>query len=109
MKGSARNSIIVLVIAGLFFAGGGGDAARRMRTRWRAWLQPPTADQMQRALPDTGTPLQAALPPEAVRGKMWLAEPPRPVSVAVVLASIMASALLAMYFTGRSGSPTDSR
>jgi hypothetical protein len=109
MKRGARNSIIGLMIVGLFLGAGGTGAVRRMRLRWRAWLQPPTADQIQRAQPDP-TPLpQSTLPRERVRGKMWLADPPRPVSVAVVLATIIAGALLTMYFTGRPGSPSGSQ
>jgi hypothetical protein len=107
MKRGARSGIIFLVVAGLFFAGGGAGVVGRARARWRAWLQPPTADQMRRVVPDTGTPPRSTLPREAVRGKMWLADPPRPVSVAVLLASIMAGTLLAMYYTGRPRAPIE--
>lgn len=108
MKHGARNGIIILVLVAFFFASGGSGAVRRLRTRWRAWLQPPTADQIQRAPADTA-PLRATLPPEAVRGKMWLADPPRPVSVAIVLSAILAGALLTMYFTGRPSPPAEPR
>jgi hypothetical protein len=109
MKARSRNSIIVLLFIGLFLGAGGSNGLRRVRARWRAWLQPPTADQMQRALPDTAAALPAALPRERVRGKMWLANPPRPVSVAVLLASIIGGTLLTMYFTGRPRSPAEPR
>jgi hypothetical protein len=104
----ARNGIIILVLVAFFFASGGNSAVRSLRARWRAWLQPPTADQIQRAPADTA-PLRATLPPEAVRGKMWLAEPPRPASIALALVSIVAGALLTMYFTGRPSPPAESR
>jgi len=109
MKRGTRSSVIFLVVAGLFFAAGGGDAVRRGRARWRAWLQPPTTEQIQRVVPDTGAPPRATLTREAVHGKMWLADPPRPASVVVVLVSIIAATLAAMYFTGRSGSSAESR
>jgi hypothetical protein len=96
----ARQVMIAFVALAAFYMMGGGDAIRWARARWRASLQPPTADQL-RLPADTAIPLRAALPPEAVRGKMWLSEPPRPTSIAIVLTSIIIGAVAAMYYTGR--------
>ena len=77
MSRASRRILIVLVVIGAFYSFGGLDALRWARARWRASLQPPTADQL-RAAPDTVVPLRASLPPSAVRGRMWLSDPPRP-------------------------------
>src|ERR1700752_726800 len=100
MRRAARQLLIAFVVLAAFYMMGGSDAIRWARARWRASLQPQTADQL-RAPADTAIPLRATLPPEAVRGKMWLSEPPRPVSIAIVLTSIIMSAVIAMYFSGR--------
>lgn len=84
----------------MFYMVGGAGLIRTVRARWRASLQPPTADQM-RAPVDTVVPLRATLPAEAIRGKMWLSDPPRPTSIAVVLTMIVLTAVCAMYVTGR--------
>lgn len=99
-----RQLLIAFVTVAAFYMLGGSDAIRWARARWRASLQPPTAEQM-RVPSDTLIPLKAALPPEAVRGKMWLSEPPRPLSIAIVLTVILASAVIAMYVTGRASDP----
>ena len=97
----ALSSILIVFLAvAVFYLIGGRDALRWARDRWRASLQPPTAEQM-RATPDTVVPLRATLPREAVRGKVWLSDPPRPLSIAVVLTAILGGALIAMYVTGR--------
>jgi RsiW-degrading membrane proteinase PrsW (M82 family) len=83
-----------------FVAFGGLDALRWAHARWRASLEPPTVEQVQRALPEP-TPLRASLSREAVRGKMWLSDPPRPMAVAVVLASILTGTVALMFVTGR--------
>jgi hypothetical protein len=100
MSRASRRILIVLVVIGAFYSFGGLDALRWARARWRASLQPPTADQL-RAVPDTVVPLRAALPPAAVRSRMWLSDPPRPVTIGVVLTAILASAVIAMFVTGR--------
>ena len=97
-----RRLAVAAFILGVVYLAGGSDGYRWLRARIRAALQPPTADQMQRAPVDTAVPLRATLPPEAVRGRMWLSDPPRPLAVAVVLTSIITSAFLMMFFTGRS-------
>ena len=101
MKRWRRRSIYTGLGLALFYMIGGLDAYRWARSRIRAALQPPTAEQLARTTPEPPPPLRAALPPEAVRGKMWLSDPPRPASVAVVLTSIVFCTVLAMYVTGR--------
>ena len=100
MKRRYTRPLATLAVIALFLAFGGLDATRWAVARWRASLQPPTADQLQRAAPEP-VPLRAALP-ERMRGKMWLSDPPRPAAVGIVLGSILISSVLAMYFTGRS-------
>lgn len=95
-----RQLLIAFVAVAVFYMVGGREAIRGMRARWRASLQPPTADQLRLPI-DTAVPLRASLPPDAVRGRMWLSDPPRPVSIAVVLSSILLGAIIAMYATGR--------
>ena len=101
MKRRYTRLVAVLGAIAVFLAFGGIDLLKEAQARWRAYLQPPTVEQVQRA-PDPPPALRAALPREAVRGKMWLSDPPRPVTVAIVLVSIVTGTLLAMYFTGRS-------
>lgn len=95
-----RQLLIAFVAVAIFYMIGGKDAIRWARARWRASLQPPTAEQMV-VVADTGIPLRATLPPEVVRGKMWLSDPPRPASIAIVLTAIILGAVIAMYATGR--------
>jgi hypothetical protein len=102
MSRALRQLLVAFVAFAAFYLLGGRDVIRWARARWRASLQPPTAEQL-RAPVDTAIPLRATLPPEAVRGRMWLSEPPRPMSIAVVLSSIMIVAVVAMYYTGRPG------
>ena len=100
MTRRALRIVAILAAVAAFVAFGGLDALRWAHARWRASLEPPTADQVQRALPEPA-PLRASLSREAVRGKMWLSDPPRPATVAVVLASILAATVTAMFVTGR--------
>lgn len=100
MSRIARQLLIAFLVLAAFYMLGGSGAIRLARARWRASLQPPTADQL-RVPADTAIPLRATLPPEAVQGKMWLSEPPRPLTIAIVLTSILLGAVTAMYFTGR--------
>jgi hypothetical protein len=100
MSRASRRILIALVVLGGFYSFGGLDAIRWARARWRASLQPPTPDQL-RVATDTVVPLRASLPATAVRGKMWLSDPPRPVTIGVVLAAILAGAVIAMFITGR--------
>ena len=100
MSRLVRQLLIAFVAIGLFYLLGGSDTVRRVRARWRAFQQPPTADQM-RAPADTAVPLRATLPREAVRGKMWLSDPPRPASIAIVLTLILSGAVIAMLLTGK--------
>jgi hypothetical protein len=100
MKRLIRPILAVFVAVALFYMFGGSDAIRRLRSRWRAFQQPPTVEQM-RAPVEPVVPLRAALPPDAVRGRMWLSDPPGRVSIAVVLAAILTTAVIAMYVTGR--------
>jgi hypothetical protein len=92
----------VLAAVAAFVAFGGLDAFRWARARWRASLEPPTAEQVQRALPEP-PPLRASLSREAARGKMWLSDPPRPATVSLVLTSILAGTVTLMFLTGRGG------
>lgn len=95
-----RSILTGFFVIAVFYLIGGRDSITWIRAKWRAFQQPPTADQM-RAPVDPVVPLRASLPPEAVHGKMWLSDPPRPVSIAIVLAGIMLTAAIAMYVTGR--------
>jgi hypothetical protein len=95
-----RRFLVAFFAIAVFYMIGGSDAIRWARARWRASLQPPSADDM-RPPADPAVPLRATLPPEAVRGRMWLSDPPRPISIAVVLGSILLGAVIAMYVTGR--------
>ena len=104
-RGWRRALIYAGVAFAMFYMVGGMDAYRWARARIRAALQPPTAEQLARTTPEPPVPLRATLPPEAVRGKMWLSEPPQPLSVAIVLASIVCCSVLGMYFTGRPNRP----
>src|SRR6185369_7577216 len=97
MGRASRQILIALVVLTAFYLLGGIDGARSLRARWRAWQQPPTADQV-RSPVDTLVPLRATLPP--VPGKMWLSEPPRPLAISIVLMSILVGAVIAMYVTG---------
>jgi hypothetical protein len=99
---TSRNVRLFAIVAavGAFLALGGLDALRWARVRWRASLEPPTADQVQRALPEP-PPLRASLSREAARGKMWLSDPPRPATVSLVLVSILAATVTLMFLTGR--------
>ena len=100
-RGWRRGLIYTLVGLAFFYMVDGMDAYRWARARIRAALQPPTIQQLARSTPEPPPPLRATLPPEAVRGKMWLSDPPRPTSVAIVLTSIVCCTVLAMYLTGR--------
>jgi hypothetical protein len=95
-----RHLLIAFVVVAVFYIAGGTEAIRWARARWRASLQPPTADQM-RAPVDTLVPLHASLDRKVVGGKVWLSDPPRPVSIAIVLTTILLGAVAAMYVSGR--------
>lgn len=99
---------VVGLLLFILYAVGGVGGIRQVRSRIRAWLEPPTVEQVQRAGPDTVISRAAAPLRETVRGKVWLSDPPSPASIAIVLAAILSSAMLLMYFTGRS-SPHKSR
>jgi hypothetical protein len=102
MKRVWRRGLFYLGLAlVLFYIVGGLDAYRWARMRIRVALQPPTAAQLARTTPEPPPPLRAALPPEAVRGRMWLSDPPKPTSIAIVLSSIVLCTIGAMYVTGR--------
>jgi hypothetical protein len=94
--------VLAFVAVALFYMLGGSDAIRRLRARWRAFQQPPAIEQM-RAPVEPVAPLRATLPQEMVRGKMWLSDSPRPLSIAIVLTTIIMGAVGAMYVTGRPG------
>ena len=100
MRRITRQLLIASTALAIFYMMGGSDAIRWARARWRASLQPPTADQL-RAPVEPVVPLRATLPPEAVRGRMWLSDPPRPLTIAIVLTLILGGAVIAMYVTGR--------
>jgi hypothetical protein len=100
MKRLIRPILVTFVAVALFYMLGGSDGVRRIQGRWRAFQQPPTVEQMRVPVRPV-VPLRAALPPEAVRGRMWLSDPPGRVSIAVVLAAILTAAGIAMYVTGR--------
>ena len=86
----------------LFYMVGGMDAYRWARARNRSALAPPTADQLARVRAEPPPPaVPTRLPPEAIRGKMWLSDPPRPGSIALVLTGIVLFTVAAMYYTGR--------
>jgi hypothetical protein len=100
MTRAARTILVGFLILAVFYLLGGRESIRYLRARWGAFQQPPTVDQL-RAPVEPAIPLRATLPRNAVRGKMWLSDPPKPVSIAVVLAAILVTAVLAMYITGR--------
>ena len=101
MKRSWRRGLIYAGVGlALLYMVGGLDAYRWARARIRSALQPPTPEQMARVTPEP-VPLRATLPPEAMRGKMWLSDPPRPTSVAIVLTLIVLCTVGAMYVTGK--------
>ena len=100
MSNALSRALLAFLVVALFYLMGGADAIRWARDKWRTSLQPPTADQM-RIPADTVVPLRASLPPQAVRGKMWLSDPPRPVSITIVLTAILCGAVIVMYMTGR--------
>jgi hypothetical protein len=102
MGRASRQLVVALVVLSAFYMLGGIDAARSLRARWRAWQQPPVAEQV-RAPVDTLVPLRATLP--VVQGKMWLSEPPRPLTIGIVLSVIIAGAVIAMFATGRPTGP----
>lgn len=101
MRRLLRPTLYLFVAVALFHLAGGRAALRSARARWRLFQQPPTAEQM-RVPVEPVVPLPASLPAQAVRGKMWLSEPPRPLSIAVVLSAILLGAVIAMFVTGRS-------
>jgi hypothetical protein len=103
MGRASRQILIALVLLSVFYMAGGIEAARSVRARWRAWQQPPTVEQVARAPVDTLVPLRATLPP--VAGKMWLSEPPRPLTISIVLLTILLGAVIAMYVSGRQAGP----
>jgi hypothetical protein len=100
MRRLLRQTLIAFVVFAALYTLGGREVLQWARARWRASLLPPTADQM-RMPADTLVPLRASLPPAAVRGKMWLSDPPRPISIAIVLTLILLGAVTAMYVTGK--------
>jgi hypothetical protein len=99
MNRASRHILMALLVLSAFYMLGGIEGARSVRARWRAWQQPPAVTEQVRAPVDTLVPLRATLPP--VPGRMWLSEPPRPLTISIVLASILLSAVFAMYATGR--------
>lgn len=104
MGRASRQILIALVLLSVFYMAGGLEAARSLRARWRAWQQPPAVEQVARApVVDTLVPLRATLPP--IAGKMWLSEPPRPLTISIVLLSILLGAVIAMYVSGRQAGP----
>ena len=104
MGRASRQILIALLALSAFYLLGGLEGARSLRARWRAWQQPPTVEQVARApVADTLVPLRATLPP--VAGKMWLSEPPRPLTISIVLLTILLGAVVAMYVSGRQAGP----
>jgi hypothetical protein len=99
MNRASRHILIALLALSAFYMFGGIEGARSLRARWRAWQQPPAVTEQVRAPVDTLVPLRATLPP--VQGKMWLSQPPRPLTISIVLTSILLGAVIAMYATGR--------
>lgn len=99
MGRASRQILTALVLLSVFYMAGGIDAARSLRARWRAWQQPPTVEQVRAPIVDTLVPLRATLP--RVAGKMWLSEPPRPLTISIVLVTILLGAVIAMYVSGR--------
>jgi hypothetical protein len=100
MRRPSRRTLAILAGLVVVYFAGGDDALRWMRARWQASLQPPPVVDQGPRLPEP-PPLPAALPREAVRGRLWLSDPPRPVTIAVVISGIMLGAIALMYFTGR--------
>ena len=98
MGRASRQLVVALVVLSAFYMLGGLDAARSLRARWRAWQQPPVVEQV-RAPVETVVPLRAALPP--MKGRMWLSEPPRTLTIGILLVVIVAGAVVAMFVTGR--------
>lgn len=105
---SPRQAFAVVAIAFIvLYLIGGADGIRQVRSRIRAWLQPPTADQMQQAEPETVVALPPAALPRAVVGKkLWLSDPPSKTAIAGALTSIIVGAVVLMFFTGRSSHPS---
>jgi hypothetical protein len=100
-RGVARAVGWIAFLGIVLYLAGGVDGLRYIRARIKAAMEPPTADQMMRAPAEPPPSLPGGLPREAVRGKLWLSDPPRPVRVAIVIPSIVAATMLVMYFTGR--------
>jgi hypothetical protein len=94
-----RSILVGFLVIAIVYLLGGRESIAWIRARWRAFQQPPAAEQVR--VPTDTVPFRASLPREAVRGKMWLADPPRPASIALVLTAILLSAVAAMYVTGR--------
>lgn len=100
MRRPSRRTLAILAGLVVVYFAGGDDALRWMRTRWLASLQPPPIVEQGPRAPEPAQ-LPAALPRESVRGRLWLSDPPRPVTIAVVISAILSGAIALMYFTGR--------
>lgn len=99
--GARRFLVTVVVIFAVLYLIGGVSGMRQVRSRIRAWLQPPTAAEMQAAGPDT----VARLPTAPVRTRdpadVTFNEPPSTGRMIGVVSGVMIVAFILMFVTGR--------
>jgi hypothetical protein len=99
--GARRFLVTVIAILAVLYLVGGVSGMRGLRSRMRAWLEPPTAAEMQRAAPDTAPRVPTA-PTRARDGrKIALNEPPSTGTMIGVVVGVMIFAIFLMFATGR--------
>ena len=101
MRTVRRFLATLAAIFALLYLIGGVSGMRELRSRIRAWLQPPTAAEMQRALPDTGTRLPTAPTRTRAGRKIALNEQASFGTIVGVVAGVMIVAVVLMFATAR--------
>jgi hypothetical protein len=104
MKRPPREAFAVLALAFIVvYLLGGAGGFRQIRSRIRAWLEPPTVEQVRRAPRDTAVSVRIAPTREMVGRKIWLSDPPSTTQMVGALTGIISVAIVLMFATRSRG------
>jgi len=97
------------VLLVLLYLIGGTSGLRTLRSRYRAWTEPPTAAEMARAAPDTQpAPITAAA--RTINGKkIPLSDPATIGEASKIVAAVIIIAVALMFVTARDVKPAENR
>jgi hypothetical protein len=102
MKSGARRMLVTLtVILVVLYMVGGVRGVRQLRARVRAWMQPPTAEEMQHAAPDTVPTLPRAVTRTRDGRTIPLSEPPTVGAIVGVICGVLILTVALMAVTAR--------